>query len=164
MLQISLIPLLRGKYRLTKHVDYAKKTKKWIRMLDSNRILKVSRNVIKIFEKCEQKEGCHEAGGILLGYVARDYVEITDATTPNRFDLRNFFSFVRAKIPAQLRIDKAWKKSSGTKVYLGEWHTHSEVYPTPSLEDRQMISKTFQETQMEIDFLYLIGQQSYMLN
>lgn len=125
-------------------------------MSDSNRILKVSRKVIKIFERYEQKEGCREAGGIILGYVAKNYVEITDVTTPNRFDLRNFLTFVRAKIPAQLRIDKVWKKSSGTKVYLGEWHTHSELNPSPSSEDRQMISKTFQETLMEIDFLYLI--------
>jgi integrative and conjugative element protein (TIGR02256 family) len=125
-------------------------------MSDLNRILKVSRKVIRMFEKYEQREGCHEAGGILLGWVAKDYVEITDATTPNMLDLRSLFSFIRAKIPAQLRIDKAWKKSDGTKIYLGEWHTHSEPNPTPSSEDRQMISKTFQETLMEIDFLYLI--------
>ncbi len=125
-------------------------------MSDSSRILRVSRKVIQIFDNFEQKEGSHEAGGILLGYVARDYVEITDVTTPNRFDLRRFFSFVRAKIPAQLRINKAWEKSSGTKIYLGEWHTHSEVDPVPSLEDRQMILRALRETQMEIDFLYLI--------
>jgi integrative and conjugative element protein (TIGR02256 family) len=125
-------------------------------MSDSNQTLRVSKKVIKTFEKYEQKEGRHEAGGILLGYVAKDYVVITDATTPNRFDLKTFFSFIRAKIPAQLRIDKAWKKSSGTKIYLGEWHTHSELNPTPSSEDRQMISKTLQETSMEIDFLYLM--------
>jgi integrative and conjugative element protein (TIGR02256 family) len=91
-----------------------------------------------------------------LGNVAEDYFEIMDVTVPNRFDLGNFFSFVRARIPAQLRINKAWKKSSGSKIYLGEWHTHHEVKPSPSLDDRQMIAKAFKETKMEIDFLYLI--------
>jgi len=123
---------------------------------DLKRALRISEKVRRIFEKYEQKEGLNEAGGILLGNVAEDYVEIMDATTPSRFDLRNFFSFVRARIPAQLRINKAWKKSTGTKIYLGEWHTHREVNPSPSMDDRQMIAKAFKETKMEIDFLYLI--------
>lgn len=122
----------------------------------SNRILRISGKVINIFEKYEQKKGNREAGGILLGHVAKDYVEITNITTPNRFDLRNIVSFVRAKIPAQLRINKAWKKSSGTIIYLGEWHTHREINPFPSFEDKKMILKVFKETVMEIDFLYLI--------
>lgn len=124
--------------------------------LESNRTLRVSGRVIKIFEEHEQKKSYGEAGGILLGHVAKDYVEITNITTPNRFDLRNFFTFVRAKIPAQLRINRAWKKSSGIMIYLGEWHTHREINPAPSLEDQKMILKVFKETLMEIDFLYLI--------
>jgi len=127
-----------------------------IESLDSNRVLRISKKVRKIFEKYEQEEGCCEAGGILLGNVATDYVEIANVTVPTRFDLRNLFSFVRAKIPAQLRINKSWKKSSGTTIYLGEWHTHRETNPRPSLKDRQMISKVYKETKMEIDFLYLI--------
>ena len=121
-----------------------------------NRVLRIFKKVRRMFEEYEQKEGLNEAGGILLGDVAEDYVEITDVTVPNRFDLRTFFSFVRARIPAQLRINKAWKKSSGTQIYLGEWHTHREVNPSPSLDDREMIAKAFKETKMEIDFLYLI--------
>lgn len=123
---------------------------------DPNRVVRISEKVRRIFEKYEQKDGCSEAGGILLGNVAEHYVDITDVTVPNRFDLRNFFSFVRARVPAQLRINKAWRKSSGTRIYLGEWHTHRETNPTPSLEDKKMILKVFKETLMEIDFLYLI--------
>jgi len=114
-----------------------------------NRVLRIFKKVRRMFEEYEQKEGLNEAGGILLGDVAEDYVEITDVTVPNRFDLRTFFSFVRARIPAQLRINKAWKKSSGTQIYLGEWHTHREVNPSPSLDDREMIAKAFKETKMQ---------------
>jgi len=109
-------------------------------------VLRISEKVRRTFVKYEQKEGENEAGGILLGNVAENYVEITDATVPNRFDLRNLFSFVRARIPAQLRINKAWKKSNGTKIYLGEWHTHCGVDPTPSTQDKQMMAETFTET------------------
>jgi len=127
-----------------------------LEFLDSDRILKVSDKVVAIFKMCEQGEGCREAGGILLGKVAKDRVIITDVTTPNRFDLRSFLSFVRAKIPAQFRINKAWKKSTGTTIYFGEWHTHREINPLPSLQDKKMILKALRETKMEIDFLYLI--------
>jgi len=123
---------------------------------ESNRILKISGKVIKTFEKYEQKENRSESGGILLGHVARDYVMITEAATPNRFDFRTIITFIRAKIPAQLRINKAWKKSSGTLIYLGEWHTHRETNPTPSAQDKKMMLKSLRETKMEIDFLYLI--------
>ena len=123
---------------------------------EPNRILKISEKVIKTFEKYEQKEGCSESGGILLGHVARDHVIITEATTPSRFDFKTIITFVRAKIPAQLRINKAWKKSSGTLIYLGEWHTHRGINPTPSAQDKTMILKSLKETKMEIDFLYLV--------
>jgi integrative and conjugative element protein (TIGR02256 family) len=33
-------------------------------------------------------------------------------------------------------IDQAWHISSGTCTYLGEWHTHPEPIPTPSVVDR----------------------------
>lgn len=127
-----------------------------LELLDSDRVLKVSDEVVAIFKRYEQTEGCREAGGVLLGKVAKDCVSITDVTTPNRFDLRSFLSFVRNKIPAQFRINKAWEKSNGTTIYLGEWHTHREINPLPSLQDKKMILKTLRETKMEIDFLYLI--------
>jgi len=133
-----------------------KREKSALEFEEPNRILKISEKVIKTFEKYEQKEGCSENGGILLGHVARDYVMIAEATTPTRFDFRTIITFVRVKIPAQLRINKVWKKSSGTLIYLGEWHTHRETNPTPSAQDKKMILKSLQETKMEIDFLYLI--------
>jgi integrative and conjugative element protein (TIGR02256 family) len=133
-----------------------KREKNGLESEEPNRILKISEKVRKAFEKYEQKEGCCENGGILLGHVARDYVMITEATTPTRFDLKTIITFVRAKIPAQLRINKAWRKSNGALIYLGEWHTHRETNPTPSAQDKKMILKSLQETKMEIDFLYLI--------
>lgn len=128
----------------------------YIEFINSSRTLKINQNVLKIFAKYEQKIDGLEAGGILLGNVLADYDEIIKASVPNRFDTRDYFFFNRAKIPAQLKINKEWEKSNGTMIYLGEWHTHSEVNPKPSVEDKKMILKVFQETIMEINFLYLI--------
>ena len=39
---------------------------------------------------------------------------------------------------------------------MGEWHTHPDINPKPSITDIDMIKKQLKETEMEIDFLYLI--------
>lgn len=128
-----------------------------LKFSDSNRVLIINPNVLKVFEKCEQKgHNSREAGGILLGYVCKHYDEIVKATVPNQLDSRGPSFFKRLKKPAQLRINRSWGKSEGSLIYLGEWHTHCVVNPQPSVIDRKMIKKVFDETKIEIDFLYLI--------
>ncbi len=112
--------------------------------------------VVRIFRKYEQKESKLEAGGILLGYVYENYDEIVNATAPSKLDSRYPLSFNRSKIPAQLKINRSWKRSKGHLIYLGEWHTHCETDPSPSTVDYDMIRKVFEETKIKTDFLYLI--------
>lgn len=78
-----------------------------------------------------------EAGGVLLGRYLLDCADIVvDAITePLAEDKRSRFSFWRSKHSHQRRIDDAWQASQGTCVYLGEWHTHPEPFPTPSPTD-----------------------------
>jgi integrative and conjugative element protein (TIGR02256 family) len=116
----------------------------------------IKAKVVNSFRRYEQKTGDNEAGGILLGNVYKDHNEIATITTPGRLDKFGKLFFIRSKKGAQPRINRAWKKSYGTLIYLGEWHTHSEANPTPSSEDKTMIKKGREETIMEIDFLYLI--------
>lgn len=47
-------------------------------------------------------------------------------------------------------IDEAWRASHGTCTYLGEWHTHPELTPIPSMIDwadwqRRLRSDRFSE-------------------
>jgi len=129
---------------------------KYIEFSDSLRRLKIYASAIKTFRKYRPEKNNLEAGGILLGYVYNKYDEIIKATAPTRLDHQAPFSFIRSKIPAQRKINISWKKSNGYLIYLGEWHTHSEIDPIPSSTDIDMIEKTFKETKMEIDFLYLV--------
>lgn len=129
---------------------------KYIEFPDPIRRLRVYSPAIKTFRKYKPKKNGLESGGILLGYVYKKYDEIIKATIPNRLDYQRSFSFIRSKIPAQRKINISWEKSKGCLIYLGEWHTHNDVEPKPSGTDREMIEKTFRETKMEIDFLYLI--------
>ena len=116
----------------------------------------IKSKTLSVLRKYGQKKGTGESGGILLGYVYRDHTEAVKVTTPSRFDSFEPRFFIRSRISAQAQIDKAWKKSGGTLIYLGEWHTHSETNPKSSVVDREMIIKSLRETKMEIDFLYLI--------
>ena len=114
------------------------------------------RNVLEQFYRFEQKKECNESGGILLGYVTKECEYIRQITTPNKYDYSESRIFIRKKEPAQKRINKYWKISKESLIYLGEWHTHCEINPKPSLHDINMIQSTLLITNMEIDFLYLI--------
>lgn len=124
---------------------------------DSVRVLGIRREALGIFKKYEQKgTRSPEAGGILLGHVGAKHDEVVKATVPNRLDSRGSCFFNRSRNGAQFRVNRSWRKSHGSLIYLGEWHTHPSITPQPSLIDKNMMKKTFHETRMEIDFLYLV--------
>lgn len=116
----------------------------------------IKKKAVKVFRKYEWGRNGSESGGILLGHIYRSRTEIVQVTTPNKHDTWGPLFFIRSKIGAQPIINRAWKRSNKVLNYVGEWHTHPEVYPKPSDVDKRMIMKSFKETEMEIDFLYLI--------
>ena len=77
-----------------------------------------------------------ESGGILLGSVRGQHLEVTLATAPTRWDRRLQFFFERAPFRHRAIAKKAWKESGGLVRYIGEWHTHPEDHPSPSQLDR----------------------------
>lgn len=97
-----------------------------------------------------------EAGGILLGYVERGLIQVVEATSPAEEDQRSRLGFIRSAKAAQSRIDSAWEESGGTRIYLGEWHSHPEGRAIPSSADRKMIARAHVSTEMEIDFLMIL--------
>jgi integrative and conjugative element protein (TIGR02256 family) len=79
-----------------------------------------------------------EAGGILLGrhILGTNDIIVDSVTEPMAGDWRSRSKFLRAREHHQEAIDRAWRESNGTCTYLGEWHTHPEMYPKPSSPDR----------------------------
>ena len=151
-LQIRHILSMKRLFQKIRIVKYAKISKD-IKFSHSKDHLIINGRVVNVFKKYEQKTGTAESGGILLGYVYKDHTEIVKVTTPGKFDYYTKNVFIRSKISAQFQINKSWGKSKGTLIYLGEWHTHSEKNPTPSIVDKGMIRKSLKETIMEINFL-----------
>lgn len=86
-----------------------------------------------------------EAGGILLGYRREIHLHVTMATTPQPDDQGWRYFFKRSARYHQEIALKQWNDSDEKMDYLGEWHTHPEPQPSPSMLDlsewRQICSR-----------------------
>lgn len=76
-----------------------------------------------------------EAGGILMGYRRGAHIHITEATFPTKDDVRSRFRFFRHATHHQRVALQRWKETDQTLDYVGEWHSHPEDDPVPSLID-----------------------------
>lgn len=92
-------------------------------------------------------------------------VIVDAATQPTSLDRAGRFFFRRAKQPTQKAINDSWSISGGTRNYLGEWHTHPELSPTPSPHDREDWRRISMQATFEQDFLLflIVGQKSMAL-
>jgi integrative and conjugative element protein (TIGR02256 family) len=113
--------------------------------------------VIRILNSYRQLETrSSEAGGILLGRIYNSKIVIEKVSEPSSEDKAGRFSFNRYVKKAQRIVNDAWAESDGELLYLGEWHTHPEVIPTPSSTDRTLLSNMLRDTKMDIDFLFMV--------
>lgn len=118
----------------------------------------------KFIQDDDQK---NESGGILIGYTLGNNVySITNVSLPCSEDKASRFRFLRSKKKAQRIINQFFKESKGKKIYLGEWHTHPENYPTPSMIDKCSIKKQFKKNELNSDriFMLIIGRKSFHLS
>lgn len=99
-------------------------------------LIHFDRKVLEIFRKHRQRfQWQKEAGGILLGRYRGTNLEVVDATEPFPSDRRSRYSFKRNSIGHADAAMKQWVSSNGTITYVGEWHTHPQIDPLPSMLD-----------------------------
>lgn len=111
----------------------------------------------KILEKFTQyKSTDPEAGGIILGKIIDNQINILKLSIPTSLDNSSRTNFERNKLSAQIILDYEFHNSNGQLVYLGEWHTHPESNPTPSKTDLQMLTRQFKNNCLNTDFLILL--------
>jgi len=130
-----------------------------------NRAVILTESLIKIVTAYRQFGNRNEAGGILLGrmWPGRSVIEI--ASTPGQGDKSGRYFFERDSLRAQHIIKTVWQESKGEINYFGEWHTHPEPHPCPSLRDRAMMTEMFDGTisHQGALFLLIIGTCSLWL-
>lgn len=98
----------------------------------------------KLQEIISRKMNICESGGLLLGFIRENHFDIRDVTIPYRNDISSRFSFVR-RDKNHLNFFQTLQKRNKDITYIGEWHTHLEDYPRPSIIDIrewEMIKKT----------------------
>jgi integrative and conjugative element protein (TIGR02256 family) len=98
-----------------------------------------------------------EAGGQLFGSISASEVLVSVATGPYRGDQRWRSSYRSNAKAAQSAIDQHAGKGL---VYLGEWHTHPEGYPTASAADRNAMTRlrTASETRSSALLMLIQGK------
>lgn len=100
-----------------------------------------------------------EAGGILMGYRRGIHTHVTEATVPSVRDVQQRFSFFRHATHHQRIALRRWKESGETLDYVGEWHTHPEDKPSPSVVDLKHWREITQPASRPMVFL-IVGRSS----
>ncbi|AJD92892.1 UBA/THIF-type NAD/FAD binding protein [Jeotgalibacillus malaysiensis] len=98
-----------------------------------------------------------EAGGILIGRIlfeSNDFI-IDNVSEPMFSDIRKRAYFKRKPAAHQAYFDTEWAASDGRCFYLGEWHTHPETIPHPSIVDMTDWNRIM-NLSFESDYLFFV--------
>ena len=107
-----------------------------------------------------------EIGGMLAGYYDAEIkgMRLTDMSFPQPGDQKSRFRYSRKSDGHQELMDHLWEESGYTKAYLGEWHTHDEKIPVPSMIDCdtwKRISK--RNNNFDECYFMIIGRAEYII-
>lgn len=99
-----------------------------------------------------------EAGGQIFGSVTRTEVRMMLATGPYRGDEQGRFHYRSNLEAAQRAIERQAKAGL---LYLGEWHTHAEDYPSASDSDMDAMKRLVARSQLNINplFMLIVGRK-----
>lgn len=106
--------------------------------LPNKRFLFIRKEAIeKMVNHRQLKRKDKEAGGIMIGriLVENENFIIDDVSEPKFDDIRKRHRFIRSPKGHQEYFNMVWENNDGHCFYLGEWHTHPELIPTPSSVD-----------------------------
>lgn len=81
-----------------------------------------------------------EAGGQLFAQINGNDIVLQIATKPHRRDIRTRYSYVPDRAAQQAEIDRLHARDLH---FVGDWHTHPDSHPLPSLQDMRSIKDTF---------------------
>lgn len=124
-----------------------------------NYTLTLSAEALKILDSyIQRKLNDPESGGIILGKVTAEDIQVQRLSVPTELDKCSRTHFERHRLSAQIVINYEHAKSYGQVTYLGEWHTHPEDHPTPSGTDMKMIKQQFAQNKIHTEFLLLLIQ------
>ena len=107
------------------------------RVTPRQRLIIVDNALAQMQAFAQHRQSSTEAGGVLLGRHLLDSMDIVvdEVTMPQQTDRRSRCGFFRSA-KHELLARNRWIEERNTLAYLGLWHTHPEVDPSPSSVDR----------------------------
>ncbi|RSO30454.1 CBASS system CD-NTase/cGAS isopeptidase Cap3 [Acinetobacter lactucae] len=103
---------------------------------DDDALVVILSEVVEILLSYRQLENSNpESAGVIIGERRGVHLVVRMVSVPNFSDIRSRFSVNRIGKHHQEKVDTAFRESNGTWQYLGEWHTHPENIPSPSMVD-----------------------------
>lgn len=101
----------------------------------------------------QSAKGDYESGGQLFGVISRSQVLVLRATGPYPGDTRGRYSYRSEPMAAQKAIEAMHAEGL---LYLGEWHTHAENFPSPSTADSGTMDKILRKSILNTNLLVLL--------
>jgi len=124
-------------------------------------IVKIDNFIINNIEKKCSKAENNETGGILIGkYLDKHNAVIIEVTGPTKDSKKSRYSFKSGVIGLIELLDRKWNLG---QYYIGEWHSHPNSSPQPSLvDDKQMYELSIDEKlNCPEPILLIIGGNQY---
>lgn len=115
----------------------------------------IKQNIIEALQGYAQYEG-NELCGVLTGsQIGADVFRISKVSPPC-VKRNSRCGCERDAAKANAFIAKDFELSEHTRVYIGEWHTHPEAYPTPSAIDHASIVENFHTATLATPILLMV--------
>lgn len=96
----------------------------------------------------------HEAGGMLFTReLSGGQLHVTSISTPGLHDKATPTSFVPDRKRGLKIIESKFKQGES---FIGEWHTHHEIKPSPSPRDKETIKSLFNQSTHDMPLFILM--------
>lgn len=119
-----------------------------------------SKQALDVFDSEILKFGEIETGGALVGYIAGDTIFVEKASNGGKNAIHEELYFKANSNYIDMFIDMEVANSNGRFRYLGEWHTHPEIIPSPSIIDLQSLNE-IADSSDDFCILLVIGNSSF---
>jgi len=116
-------------------------------MLITKKVLKIFRNNLQI------SSDDFEGGGQLFASINEKEIIIEVASIPDQKDIKSRFSFHPNRKNQNKQIKYFFNKGLH---YVGDWHTHPEITPSPSIIDISSMKDCFIKSIHQLNYFILI--------
>lgn len=123
-------------------------------LADAPQALSIARQVVQHVSRHRQTTAwATEAGGQLFGTLSAAEVCVIEASGPYVGDERSRYRYRSNPAAAQRAIEDRHKRGL---LYLGEWHTHAEDYPSASGLDADAMRRLIASSQLNSNALLMM--------